>query len=106
MMSKMLNLYFSLTLSFLIGNNLLNIDIIPKSLEQYNNCNHDCDPEKKSASDQDCGDCLIQTNTPHLTTTFSFNAYQLATKLFTDNNFFYKNLIQLYNYSLPPPKSY
>ena len=69
-------------------------------------CEHKCDSETPNSSDQGCGDCLVQTNTPHLTTTFSFNARQLVTKLFTYNNFFYKNLIQLYNYSLPPPKSY
>ena len=73
---------------------------------QSSTCEHNCDSETPNSSNQGCGDCLIQTNTPHLTTTFSFNAYQLVTKLFTDNNFFYKNLIQLYNYSLPPPKSY
>ncbi len=73
---------------------------------QPNTCEHSCDSEKQNSFDQSCGDCLVQTNIPHLTPTFSFNAYQLATKLFTDNNFFYKNLIQLYNYSLPPPKSY
>ena len=69
-------------------------------------CQHKCDSETPNSSDQGCGDCLVQTNTPHLTTTFSFNAYQIATKLFIEYNFFYKSSIQLYNYSLPPPKSY
>ncbi len=73
---------------------------------QSSTCEHNCDSETPNSSNQVCGDCLIQTNTPHLTTTFSFNAYQLATKLITYNNFFCKILIQLYNYSLPPPESY
>ena len=73
---------------------------------QSSTCEHSCDSKKQNSFDQSCGDCLVQTNTPHLTTAFSFNAHQLATKLFTYNNFFYKNLIQLYNYSLPPPKPY
>lgn len=73
---------------------------------QLSTCEHKCDSETPNSSDKGCGDCLVQINTPHLTTIISFCAYQLATKLFTDNNFFYKNLIQLYNYSLPPPKSY
>ncbi len=73
---------------------------------QSSTCEHECDSETPNSSNQGCGDCLVHTNTPHLATTFSINAYQLATKLFTDNNFFYNNLIQLYNYSLPPPKPY
>ena len=73
---------------------------------QSSTCEHKCDSETPNSFDKGCGDCLVQTNTLHFTTTFSFNSNQIATKLFTDNNFFYKNLIQLYNYSLPPPKPY